>query len=687
MRRPDDLAGWRGYAVAFLFTLAAFLFREEVGRLVGEPISITLCGLAAIFGSIWVAGLGPSLFSAALTSVWFIANEGTHDPVFWIHDGLYIVEAAAFCFYGRQLRAARDEAAEGADWQRRLVETAGEGIWTVDPNGIIRNANPRIAEMLGCRVDQIIDHPVEEFLFPEDIPAERIRFQNRRPGVRDQYDRRLRRADGSELWTLACSSPYTARDRDAGILTMMTDITERKQAEHALRRSERRFRELFENVREGVYQTSLDGRILAANPELLRMLGFTHEDELNVPGVVKGTFVDPELHLTLRDRLERAGSYANVEFQLRTRDNRVITVRENARVVRDEDGEILYFEGTLTDITEKLRVEQQLRDAQKMEALGRLAGGIARDLRSIGDTMAAGLRHAIEAIPQESPALPALASVTRSLAGASALTHQILDFSQRHVGAHAASDLNACVRDFEPRLRSAAECEIAVRCCDEPALMFADPGHIEQILLSLITYFGDGPVTIATSIESAGPFACLSVSGPGQSHSAGAVATSQAILAQYGGFLNVRSEPELLRFTIYLPLASAPKAPDSGGSFGTAVTVLLVEEEPLIRELSRDMLEGQGFRVLMAANADEAERIARGPQVVDVLVSSRATDARGASLFHVLRSLRPSLKVLFIAGYADGTPGSGALPAGAAMLQKPYSGEVLGRKIRELIAN
>src|SRR6185312_13135832 len=202
---------------------------------------------------------------------------------------------------------------------------------------------------------------------------------------------------GSKLWTLACSSPYSARGRDAGVLTMMTDITERKQAEQALRRSERKFRELFENVREGVYQTSLDGRILAANPELLRMLDFTHQDELNVPGVVKGTFVDPELHLTLRDRLERAGSYANVEFQLRTRDNRIITVSENARVVREENGDILYFEGTLTDITEKRN--------GTMHVLARL-------------------REAMESLPPDSPARPVLQAVMR----------RILDVSPRTGG-------------------------------------------------------------------------------------------------------------------------------------------------------------------------------------------------------------------------------------------------------------
>ncbi|HVV43940.1 MAG TPA: PAS domain S-box protein [Bryobacteraceae bacterium] len=407
MGRPEDLSGWRGYGVAFLFTLAAVFFRQEVGRLTGEPISLTLCGLAAVFATTWLVGLGPSLLAAALTSAWFIFNVGTANPAFWIHDGLYIVEAAAFCVYGRQLRVARDAAADGADWQRHLIETAGEGIWTVDPKGIVRNANPRIAEMLGCREDEIVGRPVEDFLFREDVTAERIRLQNRRPGVREQYDRRLRRADGSELWTLACSSPYSSRGRDAGVLTMMTDITERKQAEHALRRSERRFRELFENIREGVYQTSIDGRILAANPELLRMLGFTHEDELNVPGVVKGTFVDPELHLTLRDRLERDGSYANVEFQLRTRDCRIITVSENARVVRDENGDILYFEGTLTDITGKPRNENET---------------VARDFRAIRNEFVAGLHEAMESLP---PDHPAHTSVTRALDSVDALTRRL----------------------------------------------------------------------------------------------------------------------------------------------------------------------------------------------------------------------------------------------------------------------
>ena len=131
----------------------------------------------------------------------------------------------------------------------------------------------------------------------------------------------------------------------------MIDITERKQAELALRLSERRFRNLFENIIDGVYQTTPDGRIIAANPMLLKMLGLSSERELNEV-IAVDLYVDPGIRRRLTGRLEREGSFRNVIYELRRRDGHTITVRENARVVRDEDGNVLYYEGTLTDVTQ-----------------------------------------------------------------------------------------------------------------------------------------------------------------------------------------------------------------------------------------------------------------------------------------------------------------------------------------------
>jgi len=722
---------WPGYAFAVVVTAVAYVFRFEVDRLIGDTISLPLCALAAVFACLWTTGLGPALLATVLTTVWYIVDFQSGNPPAvsaTIHYALYVLEASLLCLFGRQLRIARDLAAKGEDWQRHLVKTAGEGIWMVDPDGVITYANPRIAEILGCGVDQIEGHQVDAFLFPEDLSAERIRFQNRRTGTKEQYDRRLRRTDGSEVWTLACSSPYAGHAKDAALLTMMTDITERKKAEQALRRSERMFRELFENIREGVYQTSPDGRILAANPELLRMLDFSSQEELNVVGVVRDTFVDADLHQRLRDRLERDSSYANVEFQLRTRDQRVITVRENARVVRDDAGNVLYYEGTLTDVTEKLRFEKQRREAQKMEALGRLAGGIARDFRGIGTGMLTGVRQALDLLPKDSPARPRLDGVLRSMHSAAALTRQILDFSQRKAGRDehhdetaAAIDLNALVVHLESTWRGLVnpETPFLVSLCDKPARVLADPGHIEQILNSFVIHarqFGEGveSLELTTSIDDAGPGAAtaapfVSLSVRSRSALAAArmpeprpwlgMATSQAILAQYGGVMTAVVEPRTpefgpgVRYSLYLPLASAthlaPTANDARlAAFSGPVsgTVLLVEEEPLIRELSRDMLERQGFRVLTAGSAEEAEGIAHGRRDFDVLIIAWETDGgRGAGLVQLLREIRPGLRVLFITGYADGSPDRIPAPEGSAFLPKPFSGEALGRKVRQLL--
>jgi len=726
--RPSAPA-WTGYGFAVIVTAGVFLFRLAADQLIGDRISLPLCGLAAVIACIWRAGIGPAVAASALTTAWYIRElwgVGTGGYLAWIHCAIYLIDAGAVCIYGRQLRVARDEAAQGEDWQRHLVETAGEGIWLVDPEGLIVYANPRIAEILGYGVDRIQGSKTEAFLFPEDLPAERIRFLTRRAGVKEQFDRRLRRTDGSEVWTLACSSPYAYQGKDAGVLTMMTDITERKKAEQALRRSERRYRELFENVREGVYQTSPDGRILAANPELLRMLGFSSQEELNVVGVVRDTFVDPGLHQSLRDRLDRDGSYASVEFQLRTRDHRIVTVRENARVVRDENGQVLCYEGTLTDITEKLRFEKQLRQAQQMEALGRLAGGIARDFRSIGAGMRSGLSRVLDTLPADHPARPRLEAITGSMQSAEALTRQILDFSQRQAGARegypandAVINLNALIVRLEPELIRLAypEASLVFSLCQARLPVFADRGHMQQIVTSFVIHareFGAGKkrIGLSTTIapagsgEARGPMVCLSVrsrsdSGDGEEDGNPwlGMATTQAILEQYGGTMTASVDPAAaesersVRYELFLPLVAgsdtSPIPAEAAGTSNTgqtAATVLLVEEEPLIRELSRDMLERQGFRVLTAGNAVEAERTARGQEVFDVLIVAwEMGGRRGNAFIQLMHDMRPGLRVLFVAGYSDGTADSAPLPEGSDILRKPFSAESLGRKIRLLL--
>ena len=149
----------------------------------------------------------------------------------------------------------------------------------------------------------------------------------------------MRRTDGTEIWVLVCASSLPG-PLFSGVLVMMTDITERKLAEQALLRSEQRFRSLFGNVPEGVYQTTPDGRLLAAHPMLLEIPGVSGEAELKTL-LAASLYVNPDVRKPLTQRLEEEGSFRNIEYELRTRAGRVITVQENARAVRGEDGQLL----------------------------------------------------------------------------------------------------------------------------------------------------------------------------------------------------------------------------------------------------------------------------------------------------------------------------------------------------------
>lgn len=329
-----------------------------------------VAALTAVIATAAVAGFGPTLVAIGVGGAWSIA-ELLREPRFTAHDIItrliiFGIEGSLVALYAWAARRIARHIAAASDWHRQMLETSSEGIWVLNADSTIGYANPRIAEILGTTVEAIRGHRSDEFFFPSDLSMERIRFQNRHTGLKEQFDRRLRRPDGGEIWVLTCSSPiFDERRHFQGELSMMSDITERKRAEYALRRSEEKFRSLFDNIPQGVYQSTPAGRILAANPMLLKMLGLTSQAQFNDVNIAEDLYVDKEVRQHLLERLEQDGNFQNVEYQLRCRDGRIITVEENARVVRDEDGNILYYEGTLADVTERKQLEEKLRQANR----------------------------------------------------------------------------------------------------------------------------------------------------------------------------------------------------------------------------------------------------------------------------------------------------------------------------------
>jgi len=730
---------WARYSFVVTISGLAVLLDLFLGRFTNDPVYPFLSAFAAIIASAAWAGSGPGLVATALLVVWTafeLSGQGSSAPNTFLRCLLFLVEGALLSLGSARMWRSMRVAAQSENWHRQLVETASEGIWVHDEHGVITYANARMAEMLGVTVEELTGRKVEEFFVPADYSMERVRAANLRSGRKEQFDRRLRRRDGSEMWVLTSCNLI---DGDAvsgekpGSLAMMTDITERKRAEYALRRSEERFRNLFEGVLEGVYQSTPDGRLLAANPMLLRMLGLANEGELKDINIARDLYVDPRVRQRLLEQLDRDGSYQHIEYELRRRDGEIITVLENSRVVRDENGALLCYEGTLSDITPRKRIEEQLRQAQKVEALGRLAGSVAHDFNNILTIITGFAQLALSELEPSHPARPSTEQTLDAADRAMALTKQLLLFSRRQTAAEGSLDLNHAIE----RSEAARQGGLMVSLCREPAPVYARQRQIEPIIrglsdnirrsfpaasLELKTEPAGLDEEICRRCEGAqpGPYIVLSI---GDLTGAGAVnelfadplfmamqasesaamglSATHATVAQCGGFIvahtgrqaaaDTRSDAhKVSSFHVFLPCVVAPGqdagAPAASGSAGE--TILLVEDEPLIRELSRDMLERQGYRVILASNAKEAEQIGGNAGSFDLLITDAVMpNITGAELARRLRTSHPGLKVLFISGYADEPPERDENRTdGAAFLQKPFSADSLGRKIRQMLS-
>jgi PAS domain S-box-containing protein len=732
LNRASLAVAWRSWwfnvAAGVLVSLASVGIDRAIDHFLSAPLPPSSVAMAAVICAAWIGPVAGWMATIALTA-WCAADLrliwGYAPADVLARDLLFAVEAALVCFGATRLFRLGRELERSNARQRQFVDTAAEGILVHSSSGIMTYANERMHEMLAAGKGGLECRKFEDFIFPEDLPAERVRLQRRGVASREQFDRRLRRADGSEIWVLSCSnSVFDERGEFAGVLSMMTDITERKAAETALRRSEEKFRSLFENVLEGVYQSTPDGRILAANPMLLRMLDLKSESEMNDVNISKDLYVDPKVRSRLLQILERDDSFQNVEYELRRRDGRVITVLENARVVRDPEGQVLYYEGTLTDITSRKLVEERLRQAQKTEALAGLAAGVAQDFNSIMTVVTGYCELLASDINLSTVSRDHALQALKAAETAGMLTRQFVALNSLPSSEDKPLDISRVISQMESILRDSLGQDIVLRLAlEEGASVSIDRAQIEQIIVNLTTNSREampagGLLEISTetvhldaefsrrnSAAEPGAYVRLTVRDTGlgipqdlihnladpmfsmgKARVTGlGLPTVHAIALRLGGFVTAESTPGMgATFSVYFPLAPVPQRTLTDTMRGArhGETILIVEEEPLARELSREMLERLGYRVIPAANLEEAEKIAATGRRLDLLITTATLrSGTGADLARSLTTRRPALKVLLISGRAD-SPG---LSKGIEHLRKPFSHDSLGRKVRQIL--
>ncbi|MEW6137038.1 MAG: ATP-binding protein [Thermodesulfobacteriota bacterium] len=535
-----------------------------------------------------------------------------------------------------------------------------------------------------------------------------------------------------------------AADLETKIAEREEEIRQRKRVEEKLRQAEEKYRSIFENAVEGIFQTTPDGRFLSVNRALARMLGYDSPEDLmvSVTDIKRQLYVNPERRDDFVREIEKSSDISGFVAQFYRKDGKKMWASLNSHSVYGREGDILYFEGTFQDITaqkhaqeEKARLEDELRQAQKMEAVGRLAGGVAHDFNNLLTAMIGYANLLMQEIPSGSAQHDKLVRMVSAAQRAASLTQQLLAFSRKQMLDVRILDLNAVIGELEGMLRPiiGEDIDLVLELAPSLATTRADPGRIHQIILNLAVNARDamprgGTLRITTANinlseekaaelgdVSSGSYVMLSMRDTGHGISKDilsrifepffttkpkgvgtglGLSTVYGIVKQHKGHVIVESEPEKgAAFHILLPASCEPAEPAPEASFGLPLlqgkeTILVVEDEEIVRELACEALDLLGYTALSAGDADEALAIGKNyKKRIDLLLTDVVLPQMdGKTLYERFSRIRPHTKVLFVSGYTeDAIVRHGVLDAGVHFLAKPFTVDLLAAKIRDIL--
>ncbi len=699
-----------------------------------EPVEVAEEAVALRKKTLGVLALKNVMLALApLIVLVLVSRLGTQ----WRWVGFVLLGVSITC-YAARLGVSQYREARSAELVRRdtlAMDSAMDGMAIVSPNGQYTYVNEAYARMMG--------HPG-----PHAMIGKRWATLHPRSDV-ESTEAGIRQAlltDGKWFGPVTIhrnGSPLPMEMSvtllpDGGVVTIGRDVSDRHRAEQSREEAEAKYRTLVEQVAAVSYiaEVGLDGQWLYVSPQVEAMFGFG-VDEWLADSKQWIRYVHPEDHQVVEEAEEasKRGERFQAEYRVIRKDGRIIWVSDTAVVVPGSGLHPL-MEGIIVDITDRKQLEGQLQQARRMEAVGRLAGGIAHDFNNLltiikGYTELALMRT--KGMPELKSDVERIEDASERAAG---LVRQLLAFSRRQVLQPKVLDLNSIVMGLDQLLRRLMDEDIEmVTVADKPVgAIKADPGQIEQVIMNLVVNARDampdgGRLVVETShaeLDAAyardhatvrpGRYVMLAVSDSGVGMSADTVAhifepfyttkengrgtglglsTVYGIVKQSGGYIWVYSEPGRgTTFKVYLPRVDevvealpAAKAASTRDRVGTE-TVLLVEDEPQLRELTRTVLTARGYTVVDARNAEEAERLAKSHKtkihllLTDVIMPGLS----GRELAKRLVAANAGMRVLYMSGYTNNVIAqNGTLERGVAFLQKPFTPSALVEKVREVL--
>ncbi|MFQ5705631.1 MAG: PAS domain S-box protein, partial [Gemmatimonadales bacterium] len=624
--------------------------------------------------------------------------------------------------------------------QSAALEVAANAIAITDPRGTIQWINPAFTTLTGFPPEEAIGETFRILKSGKhDDSYYRDLWETILSGRTWRGELINRRKDGSLYHEEDTITPVKSQDGTiTHFITIKQDITERKQSEEVLRESETKYRELVEHATYGIYHSSRDGRFLMVNPALVKMLGYESEEELLAVDMARDIYRNPADRAKLIAQQSGSERSAFREVEWKRRDGTPVTIQLSGRAVVNDSGEFQYFEGIAEDVTERRLLEAQLRQAQKMEAVGALTGGIAHDFNNLLSVILTNTQIMSESSADADGELQNLLSDIRAAAENGAdMVRRLLGFSRTTPLTKDTVDLAQVVTAMSSMLQRLIPENVTVEVvADDPIkAVSADRAAVEQILLNLVTNArdampGGGTLTIAvsnTTVSSGlraafpwfvpGEYVLVAVTDTGtgmdeatrsrifepffttKPEGAGTglgMAMVYGLMKQHGGFIQVESElGSGTTMKLYFPVGNREEvihehrvvARDVEDLAGDE-TILYVEDQDALLRAGTRVLERHGYTVIPAANGQEAIDIfgQRRSEIDLVICDLVMPELGGAQVLEALKEARLDIPFIMTTGYsANDTPDSLVSNLTVPILRKPWTMEELLRAVRDAV--
>jgi PAS domain S-box-containing protein len=737
-------------------------------KIVGQPLTELTRAMAVRKGNreLWQR-LDPAVRSCVASSEypkiytrWYGSPQAywTPERIIWIMSALLIACLLAMALWryvsitklNRQLlatmeerRKAEEEARTLAKRFQMLLEIAGDGIHIHDLEGHLVESSESFRRMLGYTKEEagglnIVDW--DAYFNKEDF-LKRFKSQSGKPLV---FETKHRRQDGTEFSVEVVSKTIQV-DGQPYIYSSSRDITERKRLEEALRETERRYRDLFENANMAIFKSTVEGKAVTVNPAFARIFGYASPEEFMalVKNVVSDLFADPGRRAEiLRMQIEnpRLNSF---ESLYRRKDGSTFWGRLNVRSIRDRDDQVISYEGFIEDITkqkaaeeEKRKLEEQLQRAEKMEALGTLAGGVAHDLNNVLGIIVGYAELLLYDLDEASPLKAHLKNIMEGSQKAAAIVQDLLTLARRGVAHRTVVNTNRIILDTQksPEFEKLAAQHpmVEIKTDLEPDLLNISGSsvHLSKALFNLMSNASEampngGRVAIKTANQyldrpiqgydevREGDYVVLSVSDTGEGISPadlkrifepfytkkvmGRSGTGLGLAVVWGtvkdhqGYINVQSEEgKGSTFTLYFPvireeLSKEPSHLSIAEYQGKGEKILIVDDVQGQRDLAKEMLRKLHYKAISCSSGEEAvDYLKEHPVDLVVLDMIMSPGMDGLETYQEILKIRPSQKAVIVSGFSESDRVHAAQALGAGTyVKKPYVLEKLGLAVRQ----